>query len=296
MSSGKNYKKFLEFSSDVFPKEKLLLDPFLSRYYRPFSLRLSWLLYKTKITPNFVTFLQIIIGLSACLVIALFPKQEVFILGIIFLHLAYLLDCSDGEIARAKKMSSLEGLFLDKFAHAITMPSIFMAVSMYYSQYFIGYQFFILLISFIASLCTFNPVNRLLTSIVQQLITKKEYSQYDLSKYSKNSKLKDENDDLQILEDEYLVTPKEISLKKRIKRKMLRFGKQFFRHVSYLFFVTILLILELLGVPILVIFIFWFFLLLSVIAKEIYGFQLVVFKNLILKRYSRVEEKIKQNF
>ena len=296
MSSGKNYKKFLEFSSDVFPKEKLLLDPFLSRYYRPFSLRLSWLLYKTKITPNFVTILQIIIGLSACLVIALFPKQEVFILGIIFLHLAYLLDCSDGEIARAKKMSSLEGLFLDKFAHAITMPSIFMAVSMYYSQYFIGYQFFILLISFIASLCTFNPVNRLLTSIVQQLITKKEYSQYDLSKYSNKSKLKDENDDLQILEDEYLVTPKEISLKKRIKGKMLRFGKQFFRHVSYLFFVTILLILELLGVPILVIFIFWFFLLLSVIAKEIYGFQLVVFKNLILKRYSRVEKKIKQNF
>jgi len=296
MSIGKNYKKFIEFSADVFPKEKLLIDPFLSRYYRPFSLRLSWLLYKTNITPNFVTILQIIIGLSACLVIALFPKQEVFILGIIFLHLAYLLDCSDGEIARAKKMSSLEGLFLDKFAHAITMPSIFMAVSMYYSQYFIGYQFFILLISFIASLCTFNPVNRLLTSIVQQLITKKEYSQYDLSKYSKNSKLKDENDDLQILEDEYLVTPKEISLKKRIKRKMLRFGKQFFRHVSYLFFVTILLILELLGVPILVIFIFWFFLLLSVIAKEIYGFQLVVFKNLILKRYSRVEEKIKQNF
>ena len=296
MSIGKNYKKFIEFSADVFPKEKLLIDPFLSRYYRPFSLRLSWLLYKTNITPNFVTILQIIIGLSACLVIALFPKQEVFILGIIFLHLAYLLDCSDGEIARAKKMSSLEGLFLDKFAHAITMPSIFMAVSIYYSQYFIGYQFFILLVSFIASLCTFNPINRLLTSIVQQLITKKQYSQYDLSKYSNNIKLKNENDDLQILEDEYLVTPKDISLKKRIKGKMLRFGKQFFRHVSYLFFVTILLVFELLGVPILVIFIFWLFLLLSVIAKEIYGFQLVVFKNLILKRYSRVEEKIKQNF
>ena len=296
MSSGKNYKNFLEFSEDVFPKEKLLIDPFLSRYYRPFSLRLSWLLYRTNITPNFVTFLQILIGLSACLVIALFPKQEVFILGIMFLHLAYLLDCSDGEIARAKNMSSLEGLFLDKFAHAITMPSIFMAVSIYYSQYFIEYQFFILIISFISSLCTFNPINRLLTSIVQQLITKKQYAQYDLSKYSKNRKLKNENDVLQILEDEYLATPKDISLKKRIKGKMLRFGKQFFRHVSYLFFITILLVFELLGVPIQVIFIFWLFLLLSVIAKEIYGFQLVVFKNLILKRYSKVEAKIKKTF
>ena len=296
MSSRKNYKKFLEFSEDVFPKEKLLIDPFLSRYYRPFSLRLSWLLYRTNITPNFVTFIQILIGLSACLVIALYPKQEIFILGIMFLHLAYLLDCSDGEIARAKNMSSLEGLFLDKFAHAITMPSIFMSVSIYYSQYFIEYQFFILLISFISSLCTFNPINRLLTSIVQQLITKKQYAQYDLNKYSKNRKLKNENDVLQILEDEYLATPKDISLKKRIKGKMLRFGKQFFRHVSYLFFITILLVFELFGVPIKVIFIFWLFLLLSVIAKEIYGFQLVVFKNLILKRYSKVEAKIKKTF
>ena len=190
MSSRNNYKNFLEFSADVFPKEKLLIDPFLSRYYRPFSLRLSWLIYRTNITPNFVTFLQIIIGLSSCLVIAIFPKQEIFILGIIFLHLAYLLDCSDGEIARAKKMSSLEGLFLDKFAHAITMPSILMAVSIYYSQYFIKYEFFILLISFIASLCTFNPVNRLLTSIIQQLITKKKYSKYDLTKYDKNRNFK----------------------------------------------------------------------------------------------------------
>ena len=296
MTRGKNYKNFLEFSSDVFPKEKLIIDPFLSRYYRPFSLRLSWILYKTNITPNFVTFLQILIGLTACLAIALFPKQEVFILGIIFLHLAYLLDCSDGEIARAKQMSSLEGLFLDKFAHAITMPSIFMAVSLYYSQYFIEYKFFILLVSFIASLCTFNPVNRLLTSIVQQLLTKKQYAQYDLNKYEKKRKLNNENDDLQILEDEYTIGPKDISLKKRVKGKMLRFGKQLFRHVSYLFYITILLANELLGVPISVIIFFWLFLLFLVIAKEIYGFQLVVFKNFILTRYARVESLIKQNF
>ena len=296
MSNDKDYQNFLEFSADVFPKEKLLIDPFLSRYYRPFSLRVSWLLYKTNITPNFVTFLQIIVGLTACLAIVLFPKQQVFILGIIFLHLAYLLDCSDGEIARAKKMSSLEGVFLDKFAHAITMPSIFMAVSIYYSQYLFEYQFFLLTISFFASLCTFNPVNRLITTIVQQLISKKQYSQYDLNKYAKNKKVKNENDDLQVLEDEYFFVPKDRSLKKRIKRKMLRFGKQFFRHVSYLFIITILLIFELMGVPISVILIFWLFLLLSVIAKEMYGFQLVVFKNLILKRYSRVEAKIKENF
>ena len=123
-------------------------------------------------------------------------------------------------------MSSVEGVYLDKFAHAITMPSIFMAVSIYYSQYLFEYQFFLLTISYFASLCTFNPVNRLITTFVQQLITKKQYAQYDLNKYSKSRKLKNQNDDLQILEDVYSVGPKDKSFKKRVKGKMLRFGKQ----------------------------------------------------------------------
>ena len=249
MSKRKNYKNFLNFLWMFFLKEKLLIDPFLSRYYRPFSLRLSWIIYKTNITPNFVTVLQIIIGLSACLLISLFPTQNVFFTGVFILHLAYLLDCCDGEIARAKKMDSLEGVFLDKFAHAITMPSIFMAVSLYYCQFFIDYQFFILLISFLSSLCTFNPVNRLVSTIVQQLISKKQYSQYDLNKYMKNSKLKIENDDFQFDEDEYFIKPSKRDIKKVLKKKMLKFGKQFFRHVSYLFLITILLFLELLGLP-----------------------------------------------
>ena len=50
------------------------------------------------------------------------------------------------------------------------------------------------------------------------------------------------------------------------------------------------------GAPISVILIFWLILLFSVIAKEIYGFQLVIFKNFILKRYMRVEKKITENF
>ena len=291
MSLRKNYKNFSEFSSDVFPEEKLLIDPFLSRYYRPFSLRLSWIIYKTNITPNFVTVLQIIIGLSACLLIALFPEQNVFIAGVIVLHLAYLLDCCDGEIARAKKMDSLEGVFLDKFAHAITMPSIFMAVSLYYCKFFVDYQFFILLISFLSSLCTFNPVNRLVTTIVQQLISKRKYSQYDLSRYMKNSTRAIDNDDFGFVDDEYFIKPRKRNIKKVLKKKMLKFGKQFFRHVSYLFLITILLFLELLGISRNIILILWLFIMFSVITKEIYGLQLVIFKDLILKRYSRFLSK-----
>ena len=279
------YKNFIEFSADVLPKEKLLIDPFLSRFYRPFSLRLSWLLYKTKITPNFITFFQIIIGLSACLSISKFPQQNVLILAVIFLHLAYLLDCSDGEIARAKKMNSLEGLFLDKFAHAITMPSIFMAVSIYYSSIFIGHQFFILLISFLSSLCTFNPVHRLVTSIVQQLITKKHYKQYDIEKYKKNYEAKDERDVFQSVTNESFVITNKARFRFLLREKTFQLSLQIFRHVSYLFFITLLVFFEILGVPIYVLFTFWLILLLSVITKELYFLYLVIFKNLILERY-----------
>ena len=199
----RNIKNFSQFKSLVFPPEKLLIDPYLGRFYRPFSLRLSWILYKTKITPNFVTVLQIIIGLLSCLFISVNLSKEAMLLGVVVLHFAYLLDCVDGEIARAKQMDSLEGLFLDKFAHAITMPSIFMAVTLHYSEFAMNYSFPLLVISFFSSLCTFNPVNRLITSIVQQLMTKKQFKQYDLEKYQKNKSTQNDNDEIEFVEDQF---------------------------------------------------------------------------------------------
>ena len=296
MNRYKKYENFKEFSADVYPKEKLLIDPFLSRYYRPFSLRLSWFLFKTKITPNFITFLQIIIGLCACLMISKFPQQNILIIGVIFLHLAYLLDCSDGEIARAKKMNSLEGLFLDKFAHAITMPSIFMAISIYYCRYFEGHQFSILIISFLASLCTFNPVNRLVTSIVQQLITEKKYYQYDIKKYKNNFEFKVETGGSKAAKEKYFAIPNKVNFKFLEGKKIFQFSFQFFRHVSYLFFITLLVVLELSGVSIYVLFTFWLFLLLLVITKELYFLYLVIFKKLILDRYFLLISEIEINF
>ena len=107
----------------------------------------------------------------------------------------------------------------------------------------------------------------------------------------KNSKFKIENDDFQFDENEYFTKPSERDIKKKLKKKMLKFGKEFFRHVSYLFLITILLFLELLGLPINIILILWLFILFSVITKEIYGLQLVMCKDLILKRYTRLLSK-----
>ena len=86
----RNIKNFSQFKSLVFPPEKLLIDPYLSRFYRPFSLRLSWVLYRTKITPNFVTILQIIIGLLSCLFISVNLSKEAMLIGVLVLHFALL--------------------------------------------------------------------------------------------------------------------------------------------------------------------------------------------------------------
>ena len=287
----RNIKNFSQFKSLVFPPEKLLIDPYLGRFYRPFSLRLSWILYRTNITPNFVTLMQIIIGLLSCLFISVNLSKEAMLLGVVVLHFAYLLDCVDGEIARANQMDSLEGLFLDKFAHAITMPSIFMAGTLHYSQFALDLRFPLLVISFFSSLCTFNPVNRLITTIVQQLMTKKQFKQYDLEKYQKNKSTKNENDEIEFVEDQFFLPNKKKKIKKIIKSRLFKFGKQFFRHVTYLFYITFLLFLEFINIPSPILISLWLILILLVISKEILGLYLVLFKDLIMKRYFKIISK-----
>ena len=43
------FNNFSDFSEKAFPKEKLNIDPFLSRYYRPISLRISWYLLEVEL-------------------------------------------------------------------------------------------------------------------------------------------------------------------------------------------------------------------------------------------------------
>ena len=283
MKNKIKYGNFREYVKKAFPPQKLIIDPFLSRFYRPFSLRLSWLLYRSGITPNFVTFNQIITGLLGCLTISLYPTTLGFLIGILILHFSYLLDCVDGEIARATKTESLQGLFLDKFAHAITMPAIFISVGYYYSQNNPKFQFTILLICLFASFATFNPVNRLVVSIVYQLGTKKEFQQYNLDEYKSNSnedKKKEKN-------SSFLINIIDTNESKGV----FFFAKHLFRHVSYLALITVLLILEIIGIPLIYSTIIWLLISLSLIVKELIVLYIVYSTNIIESRFSNLEKK-----
>lgn len=71
--------------------------------------------------PNTVTFGMIISGLIGA---ALFwiPNVYIRIIGVVFIHLWFILDCSDGEVARITKHYSKYGEELDYMAHTINHP------------------------------------------------------------------------------------------------------------------------------------------------------------------------------
>jgi phosphatidylglycerophosphate synthase len=88
-------------------------------YMRRVSPHLTRLLLRTRLTPNGVTWLMIADGLAAAALLSvegLLPAIGVVVL----IQLQLLLDCSDGELARWRGVSSPAGIFLDRLAHNVT--------------------------------------------------------------------------------------------------------------------------------------------------------------------------------
>lgn len=89
-----------------------LLSPFVTKF-----------LLKLKLTPNKMTVLMIISGILGGISFAI-PGIAYKIIGLIFIHLWFILDCSDGEAARITKRFSKFGTEIDYAAHVIDHPVI----------------------------------------------------------------------------------------------------------------------------------------------------------------------------
>ena len=88
-------------------------------YLRRYSPYLTRLLLKTSITPNGVTWIMIATGMSAAFAL-LIPGIGGAFLAALLGQLQMLWDCSDGEVARWRRMSSPKGVFLDRVGHYTT--------------------------------------------------------------------------------------------------------------------------------------------------------------------------------
>jgi phosphatidylglycerophosphate synthase len=88
-------------------------------YMRRLSPYLTRLLIPTPLSPNAVTWLMIAAGLLAAVALS-FPGLWTALAAFAFIQVQLLLDCSDGELARWRGISSPVGIYLDRVGHYVT--------------------------------------------------------------------------------------------------------------------------------------------------------------------------------
>jgi phosphatidylglycerophosphate synthase len=99
-------------------KGRAVEDPINLWLHRPLAYLFVMAVYRTRITPNQITLISLLVGLAAafCFVDG---AAEYMLLGGILLWLSAILDGADGILARAKKLHSEAGRAIDGIADAI---------------------------------------------------------------------------------------------------------------------------------------------------------------------------------
>ena len=112
---------------------RLLTDP-LNRFYRyPAARFVLPLFLKTSITPNQVTYVHTTVGITAAVCVAQ-GSFRALILAFFLSEVRLVLDCVDGEIARAKKTSSAYGRTLDALGDAVSFLAMCVAIYVHVSD------------------------------------------------------------------------------------------------------------------------------------------------------------------
>ncbi|NBE96955.1 CDP-alcohol phosphatidyltransferase family protein [Nonomuraea sp. KC401] len=82
-------------------------------YMRRMSIYVTWLMARTPVTPNQLTWVMTVAGVVAGVVLAL-PGLWAAVFAALLVQVYLLLDCSDGELARWTGKTSLVGVYLDR--------------------------------------------------------------------------------------------------------------------------------------------------------------------------------------
>lgn len=128
MESIKELRKICQKPSDRHNPESLIDE----RIWRVFSIYLTKLLLYTPLKPNHVTMIMILWGFIVGFLFSI-GNYWYMIAGAVVLGLLWPLDAVDGEMARYKKMPSLNGVFLDIIAHStnVAVPFIGLTIGLY---------------------------------------------------------------------------------------------------------------------------------------------------------------------
>lgn len=112
------------------PRYKEVGNWMVRKILRPAALPITWVLLHTNITANQVTLVSIVIGLFGIYLLSL-PGAGMFLAGCLLLHLWYLLDHVDGQIARYRKTVSATGRFYDFVMHHLIHGVLFWGLAGY---------------------------------------------------------------------------------------------------------------------------------------------------------------------
>ena len=118
---------------------------FYRNIYRPISFYIIHSLIKTPITPNMVSLIAFIIGLTS-MSLFLFKSPFMWVLGCIVYQIHQILDCVDGGLARVKNQASEKGYRIEMISSYTLKPllPIVMSIGLFYfynniSILFIGF-------------------------------------------------------------------------------------------------------------------------------------------------------------
>ncbi|MCO5998693.1 CDP-alcohol phosphatidyltransferase family protein [Actinoallomurus rhizosphaericola] len=90
-------------------------------YMRSISPLFTWLFIRIGFSPNQLTYMMIACGMLGGAAVAVDGRGTAgliwAIVGAVLIQAYLLLDCSDGEVARFRKRTSVTGIFLDRIGH-----------------------------------------------------------------------------------------------------------------------------------------------------------------------------------
>lgn len=94
-------------------KKKKDINWFTQHLARPPAAVLVWLLARTPVTPNQVTFLATVVAAAAGAILVAWPGWVGLVVAAAVFELSFVLDCVDGMLARLRKIASPLGHLLD---------------------------------------------------------------------------------------------------------------------------------------------------------------------------------------
>jgi hypothetical protein len=99
-------------------KSRAVEDPINLWVHRPLAYAFVMLVYRTRITPNQITLISLLVGIAAAVCFSI-GGGKYMVAGGILLWTSAILDGADGILARAKQMHSVTGRAIDGIADAI---------------------------------------------------------------------------------------------------------------------------------------------------------------------------------